>query len=207
MHVDRSRTMYFPDEHQTNWNILTISIALWLLTLRTGYVFAQDAQQDIQPIAILEGHAGSVNSIAYSPDGHTLASGGVKVIQLWDVQSGKLKAKLYSWPGVYGEDSLVYSPDGSMLASAGRPSPTPNFRVWDVQDISNIPCVPLQCGKLIAILEGRPASLAFSPDSSILASGGGLWEATIKLWKLREPTAVAVSPKWKNMTLDSQEKV
>jgi WD40 repeat protein len=41
----------------------------------------------------LKGHTGQVNSVAFSPDGRTLASGSSdQAIKLWDVQTGKEKA-------------------------------------------------------------------------------------------------------------------
>jgi WD40 repeat protein len=44
--------------------------------------------------ATLKEHTKSVTSVAFSPDGMTLASGSVdQTIKLWDVQPGKEKLK------------------------------------------------------------------------------------------------------------------
>ena len=57
-----------------------------------------------------------VTSIAYSPDGKTLASGSYdKTIKLWDARSGALLRTLEghtSWV-----DAVIFAPDGDTLAS------------------------------------------------------------------------------------------
>ena len=46
--------------------------------------------QEPKPLATLKGHTGIVYSVAYSPDGKTLASGNQdKTIKLWDVPAAK----------------------------------------------------------------------------------------------------------------------
>ena len=57
-----------------------------------------------------------VNAVAYSPDGGTLASGGVGgLVRLWEAETGKLKAVLKGHTdSIY---ALAYSPDGRYLVS------------------------------------------------------------------------------------------
>jgi WD40 repeat protein len=71
----------------------------------------------------LKGHMGMVYSVAYSPDGKTLASGSYddETVKLWDVQTGKERATLpvkskekFTGP----VSSLSFSPDGKTLAPA-----------------------------------------------------------------------------------------
>ena len=58
---------------------------------------------------------GAVNSIAFSPDGTTLATGHYDgVIRLWDVGKGALLLEMKT-SGVV--ESLAYNPDGSLLAT------------------------------------------------------------------------------------------
>ena len=80
----------------------------------------------------LKGHTGEVFSVAYSPDGKTLASGGDdKMIKLWDVTTGKELATLQEHTG--GVSSVAYSPDGKTLASGGGVYGKPGeIKLWDV---------------------------------------------------------------------------
>jgi WD40 repeat protein len=61
-------------------------------------------------------HGGAVWSVAFSPDGKTLASGSMdKTVKLWEVATGKVKATLKGHTdAVY---SVAFSPDGKTLAS------------------------------------------------------------------------------------------
>ena len=117
----------------------------------------------------LEGHTEGVTSVAFSPDGETLASGNYKEIWLWDVTTGEHKQTLKGhtdW--VF---SVAFSPDGSTLASGGWDD---TIRLWDGTT-----------GKHKQTLEGHTdgvRSVAFSPDGSTLASGAEWGDKTIRLW-------------------------
>ena len=108
----------------------------------------------------LTGHTGWVNAVAYSPDGHYLASVSGRKIWVWDAESGKL---LHTLEG-HAESvrAVAYSPDGRYLASA---SDDKTVRVWDAES-----------GKLLCTLEGTAGflSCAFHPDGRHLAAGDGL---------------------------------
>ncbi|MEH2151563.1 nSTAND1 domain-containing NTPase, partial [Nostoc sp.] len=76
----------------------------------------------------LEGHSREVNSVGFSPDGKTLASGSEdKTIKLWDVSTGKaIKTLTGHSSRVY---SVGFSPDGKTLASGSEDK---TIKLWDV---------------------------------------------------------------------------
>ena len=66
--------------------------------------------------ATLTGHTGDVQSVAFSPDGLTVASGSRdQTVRLWDAVTGAHKATLTGH--TFWLNSVAFSPDGLTVAS------------------------------------------------------------------------------------------
>ncbi|EDN99566.1 hypothetical protein SS1G_02421 [Sclerotinia sclerotiorum 1980 UF-70] len=116
----------------------------------------------------LEGHSGSVKSVAFSPDGTKVASGSHdNTIRLWDAMTGESLQTLEGHSDWV--KSVAFSPDGTKVASG---SDDETIRLWDAMT-----------GESLQTLEGHSdsvSSVAFSPDGTKVASGSD--DETIRLW-------------------------
>ena len=128
-------------------------------------------------IRTLSGHTNPVWSVAFSPDGTTLASASSdSTVKLWSTETAKNTATLYGHTDIVL--SVAFSPDGTTLASGAHDG---TIRLWDVARASNT-----------AILYGHTDyvwSLAFSPDGRTLASGS--FDDTARLWDLENQASIA----------------
>lgn len=136
----------------------------WLRSVRPPAQPLETAQQ-----AVFRGHEGIVSSVAFSPDGATIASGSKDhQIRLWNVANGALIGLLQGHrDAVHG---LAFSPDGKLLASASLDQ---TARVWDVATGEELVCFQ-EHGDWVR-------RVVFSPDGQWVASGAEDW--TVRVWE------------------------
>ncbi|KAK3366724.1 hypothetical protein B0T24DRAFT_367243 [Lasiosphaeria ovina] len=116
----------------------------------------------------LEGHSGSVYSVAFAPNSTVLASGSYDhTIRLWDASTGQLQRTLEGHSSAVS--SVAFASNSTMLASGSYDN---TIRLWDAST-----------GQLQRTLEGHRSavySVAFASNSTVLASGS--FDNTIRLW-------------------------
>ncbi|WP_342761371.1 AAA-like domain-containing protein [Chamaesiphon polymorphus] len=144
---------------------------------------------DGNPIAILEGHIGAVNSIYFCSsvstncDDYEIATGSSDgTVRLWNADGKYLK----TINAHTGEVRTVrFSPDGKLLATASAKDPTASngssVRIWNLEDD----------GKLITEFKGHQGSIEsmrFKPSNNLdrqLATSGRD-DSIIRIWKIPE---------------------
>jgi neurobeachin-like protein/WD40 domain-containing protein len=121
-------------------------------------------------LRVFTGHDGPVRTVAYSPDGKFLLSGGDdQTLELWDASSGK---ELRMFTGHSGAvTSVAFSPDGRLAVSGSSDS---TVRLWEVASGHEL--------QTTESLGWKVTSVAFSPDGRFIASAGD--DNQVKLWAL-----------------------
>jgi WD40 repeat protein len=134
-----------------------------------------NTQTNPQLEKFLSRHSSYVATVAFSPDGKTLASGsGDNTIMLWDIETGQPIGQLTS--GLTSVvTSVAFSPDGKTLASNGGDG----LLLWDIETRQ-------QLGRFGNDDQGGSLNLlAFSVDGKVLASDSGgnsiiLWDVATR---------------------------
>ena len=118
------------------------------------------------------GHTLGVESVAFSPDGHTVVSGSSDgTVRLWDLQGNPISKPFQGHTN--SVTSVAFSPDGQTVVSGGNDN---TVRLWDLQ--GNAIGAPFQ-GHTDTVF-----SVAFSPDGQTVVSGSN--DNTVRLWPVGE---------------------
>jgi len=112
--------------------------------------------------AIQAAHLSLVESLAYSPDGKTLASGAFQEVVLWDADKGTIRQRLTGFADRVV--ALDFSHDGKLLATGGgAPTADGEIKIFDVAS-----------GKLVVEIKNGHSDtvfgISFSPDDKKLAT-------------------------------------
>ena len=109
-------------------------------------------------LAVLEGHQGSVNCLAFSLDGRRLASGGDdRFVRVWDVETRKeLRASGRCDEAIV---ALTFSADGQRLICG---SANADLGVWDAESVTNVANWPVGEGRVILAPSTNLAAVALT---------------------------------------------
>ena len=119
------------------------------------------------PLSNILTDPGAGGSVAFSPDGHTLAAAAGSTIRLWnitgDAPATQIGRPLTGPASGFDISSVAFSPDGHTLAAVAG-----EIWLWNITD-------PAHATQIGQPLTGPPfgvSSVAFSPDGHTLAAGG-----------------------------------
>ena len=174
---------------------------------RPGKVMLWKLQEPNTPALVLE-HPLAVRALAFHPSGKLLATGCEdQQVRLFDLESDTPAAVILKPEGskkahTRAVTAVTFSPDGQWLASAGNEE---TIFLWNVLERA--------LDKELIGKDDDVTSLAFSPDSALLASG------SVRLWSVASGNhvvlghnkgwtrAVAFSPDGKLVASGSDDKV
>jgi len=167
--MDVRCAVYLPDQRRIITCSLDGSLRLW--NIESGVQIGNDWRDDDDDGGGDDDRRNAgVLIIALSPNGKTVASGGVDgKVRLWDVEMKTVVAK---WTGhTQRMRSLCWSVDGEQVVSGSKDA---TMRVWDVESGDTV-LGPIKTGH-----QGVHAVI-YSPDTTKIATGG-YKETGLRIW-------------------------
>lgn len=144
------------------------SLALGVIHRSDRFIWLWDLSKGSRQLLLTES-SDQPNSLAFSPNGETLAAAGDVSIQLWNTATGSLEKTLESYWGSFA--CIAFSSDNKTLALT--PHEVNEIQLWDITRNHQ---------QTHERHDEQVESIAFSPDGKILASTSQ--DHTIQLWDI-----------------------
>jgi hypothetical protein len=153
----------------------------------SGHINIYDSEYNL--LRTLLGHSSRTTSLAFTPDGQYLISGGYDgYIRVWNYNTGNIVT--YFQHGTYtngGVDlNLSISPDGQHLVSTGR-GYNLTIKIWRISDWTLIQTLPVDApheGGGDSFVEFTPNGLYLLNGLALYSSGGLGWHGRLRFYEV-----------------------